>query len=154
MSYTPAEVLPHAAPMILLDRIIAYDADQLEAELTVPAEGLFNDAEMGGAVPAWVGIEYLAQAVAAHDGCHCRDAGISPKIGFLLGSRNYESNVTAFLPGVHLRVRVAEVLRGENGMAVFEGLITGEQDGQAIRVTARINGFQPDDPSVFLKEQA
>ncbi|WP_028455808.1 ApeP family dehydratase [Chitinilyticum litopenaei] len=144
-----AEVLPHAAPMILLDRIVGYDAERLTAELTVPAEGLFNDPEHGG-VPAWVGIEYMAQAVAALDGCLRRDAGLPPKIGFLLGTRQYACAVPVFRPGQVLSVNVVEAIRGENGMAVYEARIECET---AVFATAKINGFQPADPQAFLAGQ-
>ena len=53
-------------------------------ELVVPEAGLFVE---DGQVPAWVGIEYMAQAIAAWAGCRARAAGKPPQLGFLLGSR-------------------------------------------------------------------
>ena len=47
------------------DRILRWDQDGIEAELVVPEAGLFIE---DGAVPAWVGIEYMAQAIAAWAG--------------------------------------------------------------------------------------
>ena len=149
--YLPHEVLPHAAPMILLDRILEFDAHSLTAALTVPANGLFNDPALGGAVPAYVAIEYMAQAIAALDGCHVRRTGQAPKIGFLLGTRRFESNVPCFQPGTELTVHVSEVIKGDNGMVVFAATVNGvARDESAIEVTARINGFQPENPSDFL----
>ncbi|WP_297573157.1 hypothetical protein [uncultured Deefgea sp.] len=148
--YLPHEVLPHAAPMILLDRIIQFDAHSLTAALTVPADSLFNDPILGG-VPAYVAIEYMAQAIAALDGCHARRSGQAPKIGFLLGTRHFASNVPCFKPGTQLTICVNEVIKGDNGMAVFAASVNGvTTDGQVIAVNARINGFQPENPSDFL----
>ncbi|WP_410498062.1 hypothetical protein [Chitinibacter sp. S2-10] len=151
--YLPAQVLPHAAPMILLDEIIEFGDEHLVAALTIPVDGLFNDAALGGAIPAYVAIEYMAQAVAAHDGCRVRAAGEQPKIGFLLGTRAFDCNVPAFAVGTRLTVHVQEVIKGENGMGVFEARVEGTQaDGSPIRVSARINGFQPPNPHAFLAE--
>ena len=146
MKWTPAEVLPHSAPMILIDEIIQYTPDQMIATLTVPRDGLFNDAAFNGDVPAWVGIEYMAQTIAAHAGWKARLGGCAPSIGFLLGTRKFETNVSAFCVGTQLVVTVQEVMQAENGMAVFDCQINAE----GIEVTARINGFQPKDASIFL----
>lgn len=147
MPYSPEQLLPHAAPMILLDQILGADQTSLSAALTVPKAGLFNDPECNSNVPAWVGIEYMAQAVAAHAGYLNRLNNEPPSIGFLLGSRLYQSNVASFECGAHLTVRVEEILRGDNGMAVYEARI----DGQGVEVTARINGFMPENPLTFLQ---
>lgn len=137
--WQPFEVLPHAAPMILIDEIIEFSPEKMVTALTIPRAGLFNDPAMNGDVPAWVGIEYMAQTVAAHAGCLARLAGGVPSIGFLLGTRKFDSNVSAFPVGTRLIVSADEVMRGDNGMAVFECRIEGE----GIVVSARINGFQP-----------
>lgn len=139
MNWQPFEVLPHAAPMILIDEIIEFSAEQMIAALTVPSAGLFNDAALNGDVPAWVGIEYMAQTVAAHSGWKARLAGCAPSVGFLLGTRKFESNVGAFPAGARLIVTATEVMQGDNGMAVFDCEIRGD----GIAVSARINGFQP-----------
>ena len=149
--YTPAEVLPHAAPMILLDEIIEFDEQNLTAALTVPCDHFFNDAALNGDVPAYVAIEYMAQAVAAPSGCRARARGEVPKIGFLLGTRAFESNVASFKPGTRLTVKCSEVIQGDNGMGVFETTVTGRHsDGSEIVLSARINGFQPPKPEAFL----
>ncbi len=82
--YVIEDVVPHRQDMCLLQRIIRWDQDTLEAELVVPEAGLFVE---DGQVPAWVGIEYMAQAIAAWAGCRARAAGKQPQLGFLLGSR-------------------------------------------------------------------
>ena len=54
--------VPHRGAMNLLDTVAHRDDLGIEARVRVPAEGLFMDA---AGMPAWVGIEYMAQAVAA-----------------------------------------------------------------------------------------
>ena len=103
-----AEVIPHTGSMILLDRIIVYDEQSLEAELTVRnGDELLGDEEW---VPAWVGIEYMAQTIAAYAGVMAKLADEGIRLGFLLGTRQYRSNVPAFKVGLLLRVKVNKII--------------------------------------------
>ena len=98
--YAIEDVVPHRQDMCLLERIMHWDEDGIEAELVVPASGLFVE---DGQVPAWIGIEYMAQAIAAWAGCRARAAGNRPQLGFLLGSRRYGSQRSGFPVGSRLR---------------------------------------------------
>ena len=102
MLYAIEEVVPHRQDMCLLERITHWDQDTIEAELVVPEAGLFVE---NHEVPAWVGIEYMAQAIAAWAGCRARAAGKPPQLGFLLGSRRYNSARCSFPSGSRLRVQ-------------------------------------------------
>ena len=129
--------VPHRGAMSLLDRVEHVDAHGVVAWVTVPADGLFaTDA----GVPAWVGIEYMAQAVAAWSGARARDAGGSPKIGYLLGSRRYEATVPAFAVGAELRVLAQCELMADNGLGMFDCRI--ELDGRVL-ATGRLSVFEP-----------
>ena len=68
-----AELLPHAGDMILIDQVLSFDEEQIHTRVTVKPGGLFNRAD--GSLPAWVGIELMAQSVAAYAGCHARQQG-------------------------------------------------------------------------------
>lgn len=69
-----AELLPHAGDMILIDKIVSFDDEQIFTRLTVKPDGLFSLPD--GSLPAWVGIELMAQSVAAFAGCHARKKAI------------------------------------------------------------------------------
>jgi predicted hotdog family 3-hydroxylacyl-ACP dehydratase len=129
--------------MSLLDEIVESEGDRLVARLTVRDDGLFNDPALQGAVPAWVGVEYLAQAAAAHLGVEQRRNGQPPRVGFLLGTRLYTSNVAAFVPGTVLTVSVERSVLAQSGMAAYDGRLEGE----GIVATASINTFLPKDAS-------
>lgn len=94
-----AELLPHAGDMILIDSISSFDEEQIYTRLTVQPDGLFNLPD--GSLPAWVGIELMAQSVAAFAGCHARQKGNPVELGFLLGTRKFECNVEAFPPAAN-----------------------------------------------------
>lgn len=61
----PAELLPHAAPMVLIDTITQWDDNQLccraNSHLAVS-----NPLRQAGILSAYAGVEYAAQAMAAH----------------------------------------------------------------------------------------
>ena len=107
-------LVPHSGQMVMLDRALSADTDNLCAEVRIHAGSMLAD-ETG--VGAWVGIEYMAQAIAAHAGWLALERGAAVKVGFLLGSRKYEAKVARFVPGSVLRVHVHRVLQAENGRA-------------------------------------
>ena len=131
--------VPHRGAMSLLDRVEHVDEHGVVAWVTVPAEGLFTT---DGGVPAWVGIEYMAQAVAAWSGARARTGGGSPRIGYLLGSRRYEAAVPAFEVGAELRVFASCELMGDNGLGMFDCRI--EQGGRVL-ASGRLSVFEPPD---------
>ncbi len=143
-----AELLPHAGDMILLDGVERFDDDNVETVLQVRADGLLNTAD--GSLPAWVGVEIMAQSVAAFAGCHARQADQPVELGFLLGTRSYQCNVEAFPAGADLRVRAHRSLQDDNGMGVFECHL----DGPGIHAEARLNVFRPPEVASYLQESA
>ena len=129
--------VPHRGPLSLLDIVERCDDHSVEARVRVPAQGLFNGDD---GVPAWVGIEYMAQAVAAWSGARARAGGGSPKIGYLLGSRRYEAAVPKFDVGSELRVLAQCELMADNGLGMFDCRI--ELDGRVL-ATGRLSVFEP-----------
>ena len=141
-----AELLPHAGDMILIDRIVTFDDEQIRTVATVKPGGLFNLDD--GALPAWVGIELMAQSVAAFAGCHARQRGDAVELGFLLGTRKFECNVEHFPVGTELAIHGVRSLEDDNGMGVFECHI----HAPGIHATARLNVFRPPHAAQYLNE--
>lgn len=96
-----AELLPHAGKMILLDALIEAEGERIACRRTVRTAGLFEDA---CGLPAWAGVELMAQAVAAWSGWLARRTREPVRLGFLLGTRHYRCDVDRFPPGTELRV--------------------------------------------------
>lgn len=141
--------VPHRGAMLLLDRLVAADKDSAVAEVRVPRDGLFlHDAGM----PSWVGMEYMAQTVAAWAGWNALQQGRAVRIGFLLGSRKYETAQAFFAPGALLRVRVDCDLMGDNGLGMFDCRIHGE-DAKEL-ASARISVFEPEDGRAYISPSA
>ena len=134
------DLVPHDGAMALLDRVLSVGPETLVAEVTItPASLFFED----GGVGAWVGIEYMAQAIAAHAGHAAVARGEPVQIGYLLGTRRYHSTVPVFALGSVLQVQVQRAVQGENGLSAFDCRIVDAANG-AVEATGTITVFQPD----------
>lgn len=147
MSTTPTilELVPHDPPMCLLDRLIDVGEDFLEAEVDVRADSLFATAE---GVGVWVGVEYMAQAVAGWAGNASRLRGEAVKVGFLLGTRRYTAHWPRFPLGSTLRVRVQRELMNDEGLGAFTCSI---HVGDECAAEATITVYQPNDAEAYLQ---
>ena len=138
-------LVPHRGGMLWLDRVLHVDDDLVIAEAVVRDDHPLLADE---AVPAFAGLEYMAQAIAAWAGCRARSAGREPSIGFLLGTRRYESRVTWFVAGALLRVEATRELLGDNGLGMFRCRILEDGDELA---TANVSVFEPPDAMAYLE---
>ena len=143
-------LVPHSGAMSLLGRFLGADAESLSAEVAITPGSMFCD---DGRVGAWVGVEYMAQAVAAHAGWCARRRGEAVRVGFLLGTRKYVCGVPSFAAGSVLRIDVRRALQGENGLAAFDCRIEDTDDGTEL-ATATITVFQPDHVEEFLQRSS
>jgi predicted hotdog family 3-hydroxylacyl-ACP dehydratase len=141
-----ARLLPHTGDIVLLDEILSCEGDTLLARAIV-RPGPFSQTD--GSLPPWMGLEILAQAIAAWSGWQALIAGAPVRLGFLLGTRQYECHVAAFPPGAVLTVQVARTLQDDSGMGVFQGSIL---EGRHEIAQARLNVYQPDDISRYTQE--
>ena len=103
--------------MLLLSRVVSWDAGSLVGEVDVAINSPF--AEPGLGVPRWVGLEYMAQAVGALDGIRLREAGRPILPGYLLGTRRLDDIGGYFADSARLRITVQEILQDPNGLGVF-----------------------------------
>lgn len=130
------ELVPHGPEMTLIDRLVEYSPQRSVATAVVTQKCRFL---RGSGVPGWVGVEYMAQTIAAHAGFEARLRGEPPAIGFLLGTRAYESEVGEFALGSTLTITVEPVVM-EARLAAFQCSIATD------RVVARavVNTYQPE----------
>jgi len=144
-SYRPADLLPHAPPMVLLDRLLDWSDDSVSAALTIGPETPFLDPGRG--VPAHVGLEWMAQTCGLFAGLGAKAKNEPVRLGFLLGTRRYKALRPVFTEGETLTVCARLVLR-EGGMAVFAcGILDAEGSEVA---TAQLTLYQPEDASGIL----
>ena len=98
------ELLPHRGNMLLLEQMLVADDDSAIccAAPTTAAPGM---RKADGSMPAWIGIELMAQTIAAHAAFVARLSGKPPRPGVLLGTRAYKAEESFFLPAPHFTSR-------------------------------------------------
>lgn len=143
--YLPvASYLPHEAPMVLLDKVLHVDEEQAHCQVTISKDGVlapFLNAQ--GALPAWFGIEIIAQTIGVWSGWHRRqqtERKDKPQLGMLLGGRGYRCQQAQFPAQARLDVFISLLIRDEK-IGSFDGkiLINGEKVA-----SGRLNTYQPD----------
>ena len=101
-------LIPHKGKMLLLNKIIDYDIEHsIRAEYNVTESCIFYDPALDG-VPAWVGFEFMAQAISALTGIRKRAKGEKPKIGFILSVPSMRMEIPFFKNGSLVEVCVNE----------------------------------------------
>ena len=141
------ELIPHSPPMVLVDNIVDYGTDWLEARITIKPDSYFFDSEHQG-VGSWVAIEYMAQAIAALAGIRAKSQGQEVKLGFLLGSRKYHIHQPFLAVNQEYRIKVQQLYMDDSGLASFDCSIY-QQD--TIFAQAKLNVFETDDKSAVMR---
>ena len=139
------EVLPHRGIMLLVERVVAWDAEHAAVAATPRGDAWYAER---GAMPSWIGIELMAQAIAAHVGLVARSRGQPPKRGVLLGTRLFRASETRFAAGVELHITARVTYRDESGLASYDTII--ERGGAEI-ATANVTVYEPPDFEAFLR---
>jgi predicted hotdog family 3-hydroxylacyl-ACP dehydratase len=140
-------LLPHRGTMLLIERVVAADDASIEAEQIVPATGWYLDTE--GRMPAWIGIEAMAQAIAAHVSLCALWRGEPPRCGVLLGAKDYRAAVSGYGVGERLRISARHCYGDESGFSAYDCAIAG-RDGLLARAGLKV--FQPADFDAFVRQ--
>ena len=131
-------LIPHSGTMILLETVIYRDAERIDCLMTISAQDPFADES--GNVPAYIGLEYMSQGVAAHGSLDKKHEAERGKIGFFVGSRKVEMFVHEFYHQQKLLISANLVLKQE-GFGVFDCAVRNLDDGELL-MSGRLNFFQ------------
>ena len=85
-----AALIPHAGAMCLLDEIVSWDTNSIHARSTTH-RAPDNPLRIDERLPVWSGIEYAAQAMAAH-GALFGIVSSRPRTGYLVSLRNVRAH--------------------------------------------------------------
>ncbi len=141
------ELLPHRGTMLLLDRLVGFSDHEVEAEYAPRRDGWYADGD--GNMPAWFGIELMAQAAAVCVAVQKRKSGLPVKMGALLGTRSYQSEVKSFAADEILRILAKETLRYEDGIAIYDCSIL--MNGKKL-ATSTLKAYEPEDFDAFIRK--
>lgn len=137
--YEIHELVMHEDKMCLLDRVVDSGDDFCVAALTIRTDDLFCGKQ---GVPVWIGIEYMAQTVAAFAGLEGKRNGRDPEIGMLVRCRDYRPTQQIFPIGQALTIRCDEDFRDEN-IGVYQCQILDESKN--LIASASLSAYIPDD---------
>jgi predicted hotdog family 3-hydroxylacyl-ACP dehydratase len=139
-------ILPYGDRMRLLDALRDHGPEHVTCGVTVHEKSMFCEDARG--VPAWVGLEYMAQACCAFSGIEEVRDGRRPSIGLLLGSRAYESEVEFFALGATLDVRAELLLRDESDLVAFACTI---HQGDQVLARGDVKAYRPKDVLALIR---
>ncbi|MCE1229691.1 MAG: 3-hydroxylacyl-ACP dehydratase [Firmicutes bacterium] len=126
-------LLLHRGSALFLDEILEADEEHCLARLTVKHD-------RADSVPAWYGIEWMAQAASAYSGERKRLQGLAPRLGFLLGTQKYESLRPSFEVGTAVEVEARLHYLDDTGLSAFRCEV--RQNGQTV-ARAMLKTFEP-----------
>ena len=138
IDYPIEDLVKHRRGMLLVDRLVSYDMFGVIAEVVIKEDTSFLNEDY---VPAWVGIEYAAQAVAAWAGLQAIQDDKEAKIGLLLSCRRYKSTRPRFMLGEVLNVHAREEL-SDGQMGAYSCSIYDEAGKEV--VTVSLSAFMPE----------
>lgn len=141
------QVLPHRGTMLLIERIGAFSADAVRVHARVDPQAWYADAE--GRMPAWIGIELMAQAIAVHVGMSAAERGEPVRHGVLLGTRLYRCTVAGFSAEGELVIHAHQTLFDSSGLGAYECRIA---QGDQTLASATLKVYQPPDFQAFLEQ--
>ncbi len=147
-TYRPADLLPQRPPMLLIDSIDDYGEDWLRASVAIRPESVFYQAPLG--VPAYVGLEYMAQTAAAHGGLGLVQRGELPSICLLLGCREYRCNVGHFPHATILRIEARQLLRDDRDFVAYDCTISRNS---SVLARSTLKAVQPQDIASVVERQ-
>lgn len=150
LSKPVSDFVPHSPPMILLDKIIDFAKNSLTAQFEVTDQSRFYSPEHEG-VESWVGIEYMAQAVAALAGVRAFLAGQPVKLGFLLGTRKFDINQALFAANQTYQVVITELFMDDSGLGAFDCSIL---HNETLVCQAKLNVFESNDTDQLLNKES
>ena len=144
------DFMPIKAPMLLIDEMLESSETGAKARVHIGPQCQFADA--AGNVPIHVGVEYMAQTIAAYASRVQHAAAEPPKPGFLVAVDRYDTRISAFENGKSYCISITMTFEAE-GLGVFTCNIIGDGNGEIV-AEGQLKAYQPDDIKSFLEGDA
>lgn len=130
-----SELLPHEAPMVLVDEVCEFDGERAVCRVTIRPESMFVEA---GRVRAAVALEYMAQCVGVCTSLRARARGEPLGSGYLVGAREVRFETAYFEIGEELLVEATLTYDGRE-LGSFTCIVTR---GDAVVVSGTLNVYR------------
>lgn len=139
-----ADYVPHVHDAVLLDAVRQEGEFLTCGQATVREGTPFADGE---GWPAWLVIELMAQVVAASAGLREFRPGVRPRLGLLLGVRDFRCGQPTLPHGAALEIEALEGMRDATGMGVFDCALSA--DGVPV-ASAILSVYLPENVDEYL----
>jgi len=111
--------IPHSGRMCLLDEVIEWDAGHIRCR-SGTHRAVDHPLRSRGRLGMACGVEYAAQAMAAHGALTAGAADVRPEAGFLAGVRDLRLQVARFDDVEGDVICIAVLLAGDQSTALYE----------------------------------
>lgn len=148
----PENYLPHEAPMVMLETVHLAAADQVICSVKVSKEGVlapFLDSQ--GNLPAWFGLEIMAQTVGVSGGWQAAKltkSDAAPAMGMLLGTQAFKVSSASFKLGTLLTCE-AQLLQTNGQLSSYSCSL---KDKEQELGSARVNVWQAENANALPHE--
>lgn len=115
-------LIPHRPPMLLINQVVSVSSVESKALVIMDEQTPFYQSNVG--VPTWIGLEYMGQTAALIAGFQQRERITKPHLGFLMGSRKYQTDVDYFELGENLIISCQEAALVGESLATFNCTIS------------------------------
>ncbi len=116
--------------MLLINKILAVSNKESSAEVFIDEETPFYEKGLG--VPACIGLEFMGQTAALIAGNEAIKNPADAKLGFLLGTRKYQSTIAYFKENSILVVECTEGAMVGETLASFNCTIRYQNDPEIV----------------------
>jgi len=140
------QILAHRGSMLLLDQLVSFSHESATAAYTPRPDAWYADE--AGNMPGWIGLELMAQTVAAHVGLLKFEQKQPQKQGALLGTRRYVAHRPWVAAGTPLSIETTLVYRDSSGIGAYDCRLFSAETTLA---TATLTVYEPDDFQQFLQ---
>lgn len=136
-----SELLPHKPPMMLVDECLSWGEDAVSVRAVIDDKcHLFLESD--GTCGSWLILELMAQTVGVFAGLKNRAQGQAPKVGFLLGTRRFETTIGRLKKGDEVIVDARCIFLGQEGLpSQFE--CTARMNDK-VAATANLTVYEPE----------
>ena len=139
-------ILPHRGSMLFLDRVVSYGSDWIVCEADTAKQALFAQTPKG--IPAWFGLEYMCQSIAALEGIKCLEKNASVRLSYVMGSRRICSELSHLPFDETLTIRADTEIRDESAIGVFNCKVFA---AERCIMQGMIKGYMPKSPDLILQ---
>ncbi|PJG84354.1 hotdog family protein [Conservatibacter flavescens] len=139
-----APLIPQSGEMVLLDKILAFGEDYLQAEAEIRPDHILINA---GKLATFSGIEIMAQGVAAWAGIQARQRNEPVRLGYLLGTRKLQLYQEEIAVGSQIIIDVKMSIQDVTGFGVFDCKLIDKATEQVL-LEGALNVFSPKDGKI------